>query len=231
MRQGCEIHMFRSVPSDNILYQTLADNLKSSSCHLFCQPGQTLVLNKSRFETDYDLFYIPELSPKGREQYSSAQKAASFDLLTISMGVWLTRYNRSAGYSKSVSAAGDQSTGAAPTLPAELKVTKASIWFAAKPDDLLNQFASQHPDFFGQKDTPDNYSAHLYLEVAGDRASSQEDLLEKARLSTSLSKSSYTGLRIYTANRTTGLSERKGMPFCNLQFAGLQVIHTCYPST
>lgn len=220
IRTGCEIHIFRSLPSDSLLHKTLTSALEANSCYLFCQPGQTLGLNRSRFGADYELFYIPELSVASQSEYLRSYSPETCTGSYTSLGVWLARYNKDL---KLISEQPDEQY--------EIRLHKATIWFTQQQDELKPQFNIDYVDILDRTSKADAYSTHLYLSAGGKGARTSSEILRTITVGRTPFPIRYTGLRIYTSAISDVDFSDRGMGFiiCNSQTYKSQTL-CLYPS-
>ncbi|EFO63105.1 5'-3' exoribonuclease 2 [Giardia lamblia P15] len=220
IRTGYEVHIFRNLNSDSLLYKTLTSALEADNCYLFCQPGQTLGLNRSRFGTDYELFYIPELSVASQHEYLHSYSPETCAGSYTSLGVWLARYNRDL---KLISEQPDEQY--------EIRLTKATIWFTKQQDELKPQFNIDYADILDHTNKANVYPTHLYLSAKGERMQTASEVLRTVTIGRTLFPIRYTGLRVYTpAISDTDFSDRSmGFIICNSQPYKSQTL-CLYPS-
>lgn len=220
LRSGCAIHIIRHLPDDSLLHKTLTDAIESDNCYLFCQPGQTLGINRSRLAVDYDLFYIPELSTTPQKDYVYNYSPESCNESYISLGVWLSRFR------KDLRLISEQ-----PDNEYEIRLNKATIWFTGQKHILKSQFIINHADFFSHIDEPHAYSTHLYISAKGKVVRSPREALSALTIGSSLFPIRYTGLRVYVPTiAESEFSDRSiGFVICNSHAYKSQTL-CLYPS-
>ncbi|ESU42401.1 5'-3' exonuclease XPN family [Giardia duodenalis] len=220
LRTGCEIHIFRNLPSDSVVHKTLTTALRTDNCHLFCQPGQILGLNRSRFATDYELFHIPELSVMPRENYVHNYSPDNCSGSYTSLGVWLARYNKDL---KLISEQPDEEY--------EIRLNQTTIWFTKQQEGLRPQFTIDHADIFDGIDGPDTYSSHLYLSIRGKEKHPASEVLDMITIRRTPFPIRYTGLRVYVPTISdTELSDKSiGFVICTAHTYKSQTL-CLYPS-